>query len=39
MAVKKKADMNRQTWLKEYIIYFYDTFTNIQNKIKEVTNG
>lgn len=32
-AIKKKADMNRQTWLKEYIIDFYDTFTNKQNNI------
>lgn len=28
LAIKKKADLSRRTWLKEYIINYYDNFTN-----------
>ena len=38
-AIKKKADMNRYTWLKHYIINDYNDVTNKQNNIKEETNG
>lgn len=34
-AIRKKADLARHTWLKEYIINSYDSFTNKQNNIKE----
>ena len=37
-AIKKKADLSRHTWLKEYIIDYYDNFTNKQNNIKEDNN-
>ena len=37
-AVKKKADMNRYTWLKHYIIDYYGNVTNKQNNIKEEAN-
>lgn len=37
-SIKKKADLSRHTWLKEYIIDYYDNFTNKQNNIKEDNN-
>ena len=37
-AIKKKADLSRHTWLKEYIVNYYDNFTNKQNNIKEDNN-
>ena len=37
-AIKKKADLSRHTWLKEYIVDYYDDFTNKQNNIKEENN-
>jgi exodeoxyribonuclease V alpha subunit len=37
-AIKKKADLSRHTWFKEYIIDYYDNFTNKQNNIKEDNN-
>ena len=37
-AIKKKADMNRHTWLKHYIVDYYNNVTNKQNKIKEEEN-
>jgi exodeoxyribonuclease V alpha subunit len=42
--IKKKADLSRHTWLKHYIIGFYDLInlynnvTNKQNNIKEENN-
>jgi exodeoxyribonuclease V alpha subunit len=37
-AIKKKADLSRHTWFKEYIVNYYDNFTNKQNNIKEGNN-
>ena len=37
-AIRKKADLSRHTWLKEYIVDYYDDFTNKQNNIKEENN-
>lgn len=37
-AIKKKADLSRHTWFKEYIIDYYDNFTNKQNNIEEDNN-
>ena len=37
-AIKKKADMNRHTWLKHYIVDDYTNVTNKQNNIKEDNN-
>lgn len=37
-AIRKKADMNRHTWLKHYIVDDYANVANKQNNIKEEGN-
>ena len=38
MSIKKKADLQRDTFMKNYIIETYDMFTNKQNNIMEDNN-
>jgi exodeoxyribonuclease V alpha subunit len=39
MSIKKKVDLQRDTFMQNYIIENYDIFTNKQNNIMEDNNG